>query len=51
MSTSQLLYENTLNNEEIIKKVATKNGITEKGLIYLDDELNEVYTKLIEIII
>jgi pyrroline-5-carboxylate reductase len=50
MSTSQLLNENTLNNKEIIKKVATKNGITEKGLNFLDDELIEVYTNLIEII-
>ncbi|MCR5026791.1 MAG: NAD(P)-binding domain-containing protein [Methanobrevibacter sp.] len=47
MSTSQLLNENTFNNEDIIKKVATKNGITEKGLRYLDDELIEVYTNLI----
>lgn len=51
MSTSQLLCENIYTNEEIIKKVATKNGITEKGLNYLDDELIEVYTNLIDIII
>ena len=50
MSTSQLLNENTLNNKEIIEKVATKNGITEKGLNFLDDELIEVYKNLIEII-
>lgn len=50
ISTSQLLNENTLNNKEIIKKVATKNGITEKGLNFLDDELIEVYKNLIEII-
>ena len=40
----------TLNNKEIIEKVATKNGITEKGLNFLDDELIEVYRNLIEII-
>ena len=51
ISTSQLLNENTLNDKEIIKKVATKNGITEKGLKYLDDELIEVYTNLIDKII
>lgn len=51
LSTLQLLDENTLNNKEIINKVATKNGITEKGLNYLDDELIEVYTNLIDIII
>ena len=50
-STSQIMLEEKYTSDELISKVATKNGITEKGLIYLDDELKNICQNLINIII
>lgn len=46
-STVNILNTNTLNKDEIIEHVATKNGITEKGLNYLENELPSIFTELI----
>ena len=50
-STSQIMLEEKYTSNELISKVTTKNGITEKGLIYLDDELKNICQNLINIII
>lgn len=47
ISASQLLNEDIYDSSELIGKVATKNGITQKGLDYLEEELSELYGNLI----
>ena len=46
-SSSYLLKENILSSEELINKVATKKGITQKGLDTLNEELPAIYKRLI----
>lgn len=46
-STTNILNSNTLGEKEIIEKVSTKNGITQKGLIYLKNEVPTVIINLI----
>ena len=46
-STSYLLEKNIYSSDELINKVATKNGITHKGLDLLNEELPDIYKKLI----
>ncbi|WP_299523438.1 pyrroline-5-carboxylate reductase dimerization domain-containing protein [uncultured Methanobrevibacter sp.] len=46
-STSYLLEKNIYSSDELINKVATKNGITQKGLDILNEELPDIYKKLI----
>ena len=47
-STVNILNTKTLNNDEIMEKVATKKGITEKGLKYLEDKLPSFSEELID---
>ena len=46
-STINILNSDTLNEKEIIEKVATKKGITQKGLNYLKNEVPSVINNLI----
>lgn len=46
-STSYLLKEDIYSHTELINKVATENGITQKGLNTLNKELPDIYNKLI----
>ncbi len=46
-SSSYLLKENILSSEELINKVATKKGITQKGLDTLNEDLPAIYKRLI----
>lgn len=46
-STANLLNLKLFNSADLIKKVATKNGITQKGLDYLQDELPSIFNNLI----
>ena len=48
LGTIQLKESNNLTNEEIMNKVATKKGITQEGIDYLDESFDEIGTKLIE---
>ena len=46
-SSSHLLKENIYTSGELINKVATKNGITQKGLDTLNEDLPAIYKRLI----
>ena len=46
-SSSNLLSSNIFTADELMGKVATKKGITQKGLDLLDDELPEIYENLL----
>lgn len=46
-SSSYLLKENILSSKELINKVATKKGITQKGLDTLNEDLPAIYKRLI----
>lgn len=48
-SSSYLLKENIYSSENLINKVATKNGITQKGLDILNKEMGDIYKRLINI--
>lgn len=47
-STANLLNQDIFGSDELINKVATKNGITQKGLDYLYNELPLIYNNLIK---
>lgn len=47
LGTIQLKERNNLTNQEIINRVATKKGITEEGINYLDDKFSEIGAELI----
>ena len=44
--TAKLLYEEDMNFEDVIVRVATKGGITEEGLKVLDAELGPTFDRL-----
>ncbi len=46
-STAYILKEDIYSPDELINKVATKNGITQKGLDVLDKDLPDIYKRLI----
>ena len=46
-STTYILNEDIYSPDELINKVATKNGITQKGLDVLDEDLPAIYKRLI----
>lgn len=46
-STTYILNEDIYSPDELINKVATKNGITQKGLDVLDENLPAIYKRLI----
>ena len=46
-STAYILKEDIYSPDELINKVATKNGITQKGLNVLDKDLPDIYKRLI----
>lgn len=46
-STTYLLNQEIYNSDELINKVATKNGITQKGLDNLSEDLPNLYKRLI----
>lgn len=48
LGTIQLKESNNLTNEEIMNKVATKKGITQEGIDYLDESFDEIGNNLIE---
>lgn len=47
LGTIQLKESENLTNEEIMNKVATKKGITQEGIDYLDKEFDKIATNLI----
>lgn len=47
-STASLLNLELFSSDDLINKVATKNGITQKGLDYLNDELPAIFDNLIK---
>lgn len=47
IGSSSLIEDNTYSCNELISKVATKNGITQRGLDYLDENLDQFYNELI----
>ena len=49
--TSKLLYEKNMGFDEVISSVATKGGITEVGIDYLDKEIPEIFNELFSITI
>ena len=48
LGTSMLKEDQSLSNEEIINKVATKKGITQEGVDLLDKKLNKISKDLIK---
>ena len=48
IGTSLLKEDQSLSNEEIINKVATKKGITQEGVDLLDKKLNKISKDLIK---
>lgn len=48
IATALLLDERELSLSDLIKKVATKGGITEKGLRVMDDEIPKIVKKMFE---
>ena len=48
IATALLLDEGKLSLNDLIEKVATKGGITEKGLQVMDDELPSTVKKMYE---
>ncbi len=48
IATAMLLDERKLSLNDLIKKVATEGGITEKGLQVMDDELPPIVRKMFE---
>lgn len=48
LGTIQLKESENLTNDEIMNKVATKKGITQEGIDYLDDEFDKIATNLIK---
>ena len=48
LGTSMLKEDQSLSNEEIINKVATKKGITQEGVDLLDKKLNKLSKDLIK---
>lgn len=51
ISTSLILKNNIYDNEELITKVATKGGITQKGLDYLNENMNHIENNLIKLLL
>ena len=49
--TSKLLYEKGMGFDEVISSVATKGGITEAGINFLDKEIPEIFNELFSITI
>lgn len=47
-STANLLNLKLFNSDDLVNKVATKNGITQKGLDYLNEELPLIFNNLIK---
>lgn len=47
-STANLLNLKLFNSNDLINKVATKNGITQKGLDYLKEELPSIFNNLMK---
>ncbi|MDL2270319.1 NAD(P)-binding domain-containing protein [Methanobrevibacter sp. OttesenSCG-928-I08] len=50
-SSALLIQDNLLNNDEIIKKVATEKGITQEGLDYIENNFNNFNDDLFNILI
>ena len=48
LGTSMLKEDQSLSNEEIINRVATKKGITQEGVDLLDKKLNKISKDLIK---
>ena len=48
IGTAMLKEDQSLSNEEIINKVATKKGITQEGVDLLDKKLNKLSKDLIK---
>ena len=48
LATASLLKKEVFSSDELISKVATKNGITQKGLDYLDDNLPLLFSNLFD---
>ena len=48
IGTSLLKEDQSLSNEEIINKVATKKGITQEGVDFLDKKMNKIIKNLIK---
>ena len=44
--TAKLLYENKMNFEDVISRVATKGGITEEGIKILENDLPAIFNDL-----
>ena len=49
--TSKLLYEKNMGFDEVISSVATKGGITEVGINFLDKLILEIFNELFSITI
>ena len=48
IGTAMLKEDQSLSNEEIIDKVATKGGITQEGVDYLNKKFNKISKNLIK---
>ena len=51
LGTSMLKEDQSLSNEEIINRVATKKGITQEGVDLLDKKLNKISKDLMKILL